>query len=425
MSEAIAVIQAIKRFTRHRIARNMFWVAGGTVAGNLFALFGNMYLARVLQPAGFGKIALAQTWAQYLLIIIDFGFTTYTIREIAKNRGRKMEFVNTALPFQLGAAFVFTAFFCLGTLMFVSSSEMRWLMFGSVFVVYGTALNLEWAFQGEERMSLVAVSRVLSNVLPFILYVLFVRTAGDILGVPVYRGVGAIAAAVFLLALLNGKVSFRRFSWKAAAGLLRRTQFFWYIQIFVQVYFGTDILLLGYFRPAEEVGYYAAAFRLFGLLNLILSLVNSAIFPVLSDFGENDQPKFFKLIRRYLAFNIVLGSLLMIVFSLFGRPIIQLLYGPAFASSAAPFKILILGIVILMCNGPFAQPLLAKGHERRVLVTVIVCAIFNFAGNLLFIPRYGAMASAVVFVLSLLLGTAWAIILFNRKIGNLVGHERV
>jgi O-antigen/teichoic acid export membrane protein len=44
------------------------------------------YLSRVLGPAGFGVVGYAQTVAQMLLIVVDFGFDLTSARKVALHR---------------------------------------------------------------------------------------------------------------------------------------------------------------------------------------------------------------------------------------------------------------------------------------------------------------------------------------------------
>jgi len=50
--------------------RNLFYLYAVQVANYLFPLVTLPYLARVLGPEGFGKLALAQAVSQYLYIVL-------------------------------------------------------------------------------------------------------------------------------------------------------------------------------------------------------------------------------------------------------------------------------------------------------------------------------------------------------------------
>lgn len=55
---------------RSSTLRNLFYLYAVQVANYLFPLVTLPYLARVLGPEGFGKLALAQAVSQYLYIVL-------------------------------------------------------------------------------------------------------------------------------------------------------------------------------------------------------------------------------------------------------------------------------------------------------------------------------------------------------------------
>ena len=47
------------------------------------------YLARTLGPAGWGVVAFTQSIAEFMVLVIEFGFNLSATREIARNRESK------------------------------------------------------------------------------------------------------------------------------------------------------------------------------------------------------------------------------------------------------------------------------------------------------------------------------------------------
>src|SRR5271165_3425535 len=81
------------------------------------------------------------------------------------------------------------------------------------------------------------------------------------------------------------------------------------------------------------------------------------------------------------------------------EPVIRLLYGAAYANSAAPFRILLWSAALVLLRWVYMDSLRATGHQALDLRCAITSASLNVALNILLIPRFGMMgaASATVF----------------------------
>lgn len=410
------MFEKIKYLLKTRVAKNLFWIFLGTGVGMLFGFISNIYLARILLPDGFGKIMYAQTWVQYLILITDFGLSFYAIREIAKRKDKFTEFVHNIIPLRFNASLILFVLFSFISWIAFPTFEMKFLVITSAMMIFVSALNTEWALQGLERMNLVGFSRTLINLMPLFLFFLFIKSPDNLLAVPVFRFLGSIVVVVFIFVFLKVKVNIFYFNSRIILTYLKASFYFWLLLLLVQVYHGADIIFLGIFRTPEEVGLYAAAFRLMNVFILGLGLINVAVFPVLSDYGVNDMRKFFVLKKAFLILSLLAGSLIVILFLLVGDKLILFLFGENYRGAIGFFKILTIGLAILMCNGPYSQSLLAKGYEKAVLLQASGCAIFNVLFNLIFIPRYGGFAAAVSYVITQFLSTIWLAIVYYRKI---------
>ncbi len=71
--------------------RNLLYLYAVQAANYLFPLITLPYLARVLGPEGFGKLALAQALALYLYAFLEYGYQFTATREVARNREDRAE----------------------------------------------------------------------------------------------------------------------------------------------------------------------------------------------------------------------------------------------------------------------------------------------------------------------------------------------
>lgn len=398
----------------NRIFKNFSIISIGNGISILFIFLTNIYLARVLLPGNYGKVIYAQTLVQYLIIIADLGLSGWGTREVAKYRDKLGMYVNNILSIRLIISFLLMILFTAIILIEKGvSKEMKILLITSSLFLIPAGLNVEWAWQGIERMALVGVFRITAQFFPLIFFLMFVRNADDFLTVPFLRFAGTIIVASAILFFL--RVRLRKIPLSYIKVYLKGSLYFWLITLLVQVYHGSDIVFLKMFRFPEEVGLYSASFKLTSVLLIVFGWLNTSIFPALSNLYHSDLEEFQKIRKLYLRISILIGAVLIIISFIFGDKLILLFLGSEYKGSIPVFQLLMLGIAILTINGPYAQSLIAMGFEKHILIQVFTCAVANLSLNLLLIPGYGVIGASWSYIITQSISTLWVIIIFYKK----------
>jgi O-antigen/teichoic acid export membrane protein len=128
------------------------------------------------------------------------------------------------------------------------------------------------------------------------------------------------------------------------------------------------ILLLGWLGGMAQTGQLAAALRLVEAARLLPAAVLGAVFPLL----VRQQAAVDGWVRWGLVGYGLLAALLLIVLA---RPLLHLLFGPAYEPAVLPLRLLALGIVPFTLSQPLAAELVAAGREKRVLAATGVALV--------------------------------------------------
>jgi len=186
------------------------------------------------------------------------------------------------------------------------------------------------------------------------------------------------------------------------------------------VFFRIDMLLLKPMRGDAVVGYYSAAYKYIDGLNIIPSYFTLAIFPVMSRFAESARDS---LVKAYI---VSVRLLLMISLPIaVGTPfiateLILLLGGSKFLpESAVALKLLIWYLPFSYINSVTQYVLIAIDQQRFLTKAFLIGVTFNTIANVIFIPRYGFQAAAVITVLSELVLMAPFYYCVRRHLGPL------
>ena len=165
----------------------------------------------------------------------------------------------------------------------------------------------------------------------------------------------------------------------------------------------TDILMVGYFRGADQVGIYRACIQvvlLFDMVLLAFTASTAHIYPVL----EKDN-KWDELSETY---NTAVQWITMLAVGLFlvamlNRYDVLSLFGAEFTSGTGTLLVLGVGFMLKCCLGLSGLILVLCGRQLLETTNAGIAAVSNVILNLLLIPRYGIGGAAVATAVSLMI----------------------
>lgn len=180
----------------------------------------------------------------------------------------------------------------------------------------------------------------------------------------------------------------------------------------------TDILMLGYFRPASEVGIYRAASQTALLMTLLSSSLVSIFSPMIANFFSQEEFEAArKLFQKTVRWNFALSMTLFLIVSVTSQDLLRV-FGEEFEAGWLCLVILAAGQLTRAGAGGLAVHVLAmSGHQNLKLVGDLISAIMNIALNILLIPRWGILGAAVATGLSLLSINLIRLIQVNQVLG--------
>ncbi len=180
----------------------------------------------------------------------------------------------------------------------------------------------------------------------------------------------------------------------------------------------TDVVMLGLFRPAAEVGVYQVAAQTAMLVVFGLGAVNMVVAPNISRLHAlADHARLQRMVTG--SARVVLAGALPVAFVLIllGGVLLEWVFGAEFARGHAPLAILAAGQLVNAAAGSVGFLLNMTGHERDTAVGVGIAAVANVLLNLALIPPFGMVGAAAATAVTL---AAWNVILCRqvyRRIG--------
>ncbi len=390
--------QLAARLTRSTLVQNAAALYGVQIVRKVFPLLLVPYLARVLGPSGWGVLAFTQSLAEFVVLVIEFGFNLSATREIARNRQSRTA-CGEIMAGVLGSQLILAGCGLLGAFLVsrwipVLRDNPRLLAAGFFYAIAQGFIPL-WFFQGLERMHLAATLEISGRVIGLLSIFLWVRSAEDIWIALVIQGLAPAFTTVIGLAMAYQHIPCRMPTRHSIQAAMARGWSLFVFRSGESLYGVGNAFILGLFVSPVQVGYFASAEKIsramFGLLNPI----REALYPRLSRMVKQSPQDALRLARTGVAVMMTGGVLLSSGVFLLAPVLIRLLVGHAFAPAVTVLKILsVLPVLLAVTQSAGLQWLLPLGRDADVNRIILLAGALNVALAVWLAPRFAQIGMA-------------------------------
>jgi len=174
------------------------------------------------------------------------------------------------------------------------------------------------------------------------------------------------------------------------------------------LYFRVPVVAMSLLGTAQNTGYFGAAFRLVETLTL-MTIVLTAVVPILTRAAERDTARHLYGLRRMLEVSIFLGACVTIATVTGATLAIHVLAGPKFAPAVGPLRALAPLLLLRFINTTWGFALLSVGRYRGLLIANLLALVTSAALCSAFVPIlgvYGAVVGALAAEVTLLVAYA-------------------
>lgn len=164
------------------------------------------------------------------------------------------------------------------------------------------------------------------------------------------------------------------------------------LMVFNLIYFRIDMILLSALRSTRDVAIYDMAYNVFDFLIALPLFLSNALYPSILTDVKNTRtiPKAKRLVSLFVA-----SSLFVIVPIWIGAPLLKIVR-TEFIDSVIPLRILLISLPIFFGTNILQWLLIALKKQGTLAWIYFFSTIVNILLNVLFIPRYGYIASAII-----------------------------
>jgi len=391
---------------KQTIVKNTFWLGVAEAITRFLKLFLIIYVARILGATEYGKFTFALAFVSLFAIFSDFGISTITTREIAREKEKEKEFP-AVLSLKLVLSIGTLLLICIGSFFVTPDPVIRgiiWIL--GIYIIVSSFSSIIYAFfQAHQKMEYEAWAKILQAIA--------VTSAGFFVlyNFPSVQNLGlsylfaSLIALMFILLLFHLKVyplklNFNKNIWQNILGLS------WPLAIggaMSSICANTDSIMMGHWGQIIQTGWYNAAQRITAVAFIPAGLIAASFFPALNKFLGESKEKLQKSWNYLMEIMIFLSIPLVIGGIALAPKIIDLVYDPSYLPSVLAFQILIIGTGIGILNIPFGHVLVVSNQQKKVFWIIFFSAILNVILNLILIPEHSLYGAALASLIAIFL----------------------
>ena len=376
------------------------------------------YLVRVLGPAHFGMLSLAQALVVYLDLFTNYGFDLSATRAVACLRYD---------PAALAAAF-WRTMYAKAALMLASAAVMALLVAsvprframpmlyaGAFLTVLGSVTFPAWFFQGIERMRPIAIVHASARLLTIPALILLVKQPHDLVRAAAIQGSVPVLASALLLPVAC-KINPGRPPLPCLSEIGSALRGGWHVfiaQSGIAMNSSTTTVILGLIAGDAELGYYSAADKVIRAVTAMLGPIAQALYPHLNHLKIQSPEEMSRLMRKSFTWIVLLAFGASLSTLALARPAGIVLWGPEFGRSIAILRCLSpLPLLFALINVMGTQTMLVFEMDAVLSRVVIAGCLANPVLTALGAAAAGGLGAAAAVVgttIAMVVGLAMAL----------------
>lgn len=392
--------------TVKRVAKNTGILFISSIFNYLFGFIYTIYSARYLGVEGFGVLSFAIALGTILAVFTDLGLGSLTTREISRDISLADKYLSNVLSIKLVLSLVAFGFIVLFIQFFSYNYNIEAIY--SIYIVCLSYLFINFSsifysvFNSYEKMEYQSIGQILNSLLILIGVFIVIFYSLNIVGFALIYLISSIIVLILNVVLFTRKFFLPKlkkdtYFWKS---LMKEALPLSFYVVFSIVAFRIDTIMLSILKGAIAVGIYTAGYTLMQALLVVPSMYTTAIFPVLSKFYMTSKDNLAFSFRKSFKYLFMLGLPISVGVTLLSSQIIEIFYSNTYNLSILVLQIVIWTIPFMFMNALFRTALTSINKQKVLLNTTLLGMAINIVLNLLIIPIYSYIGSAIITVIT-------------------------
>ena len=381
----------------NKVVKNFLYNSGYQLLAILIPIITTPYLSRVIGAHGVGIYSYSYAIAYYFVMVIMLGLNNYGNRTTASIRDNNERLSSVFLEIyflQLMIGFMVTFLYVICCIFLWSNSVSHWLM---IFYVLSAIIDVNWFFFGMEKFRFITVRNIIVKMINTIAIFIFVKQSSDVNIYIFIMSFGLFFSNIILWPSIFRIIHLKKVTFSAIFSHLKPNLTLFIPVVAISIYTYIAKIVLGYFSPIREVGYFEYSQRIIQIpLSLVVSLGTVMLPRMANLIATEDDGVVKKYIYNSLIFVMFISTSL--CFGLMGvsKEFVPLFFGLGFEKCIYLFYLLLPSCCFMaFANVIRTQYLIPKKLDIIYIKSVSIGAMINLCLNLILIPKFQSIGAAV------------------------------
>ncbi len=405
---------------KNKIIKNFSVLTGTNLLIQILSILSSIRVARQLQPEGYGLFNLVNLQVTIFSIFAAYGLRIVVIRHIARNKqdagkiftiSNQIRLITTSIALLLAFGY---------SQLHNKQSLPPTLVFALLLLIVFQSFwdSIDSVSFGFEKMQTSGIVNLIMTIVWIAeIYLIpnhLFKVSTLLLAYVINQGTKTIIYYIWLRRkILFSIPSQPIIGFEEHRAIIRQSNFYFILAIFSSIQSQIPILLLQFNSSVDQIGLFNLGNRILSPLQMMLSMLLTALFPMLSRLAVDNNLLFAERVKSLLNIIVLTGIWGSLCFSLFSEDIVKLLYGDAYITTA--------NVILVQCwfTVLFAifctiGTILSALDKQKLLATlsifygVIAAPIFYFG------TKYGAIGLAWSFVIAAFLNMTYHWVIFRN-----------
>lgn len=377
--------------------KNASWLIAGKIIQMILSFFISIFTARYLGPNNYGEINYGAAYVAFFTSLCTLGINAVIIKDFADNPEDTGKTIGTTLVLRIISSIlsVLMIAFLVVLIDYGETETILVTVLCSVALIFQTADTFTYWFQSQYKAKVTALATLTAYIGISIYKIVLLFLKKNVLWFAFSNSVDYIVLAIFLVSAYRKhggpKLSL---SWSKGKYLLHNSYHYILSGMMVAIYGQTDKLMLKQMLDQTSVGYYSLATSINLMWVFVLQAIIDSVYPTIITYSIQDKEQFNKKNRQLYAIVIYVSILVSILFCLFGKMAIHILYGDAYLPAAGPLKIITWYTIFSYLGVARNAWIVCENKQKYLKYMYASAAIINVILNYFMIPIWGASGAA-------------------------------
>lgn len=381
-----------------KIATNTLFQIIARIASSGTTFLITLLIARHFGLRGYGDFAKVTAFITLFYLFADFGLNAVFLqKEDAKVRFKDLFYtrlvLSVILTFLVNVLAAFLPYNTQTHIGFSPNVRLGMTIFSFTLITEAILYTTSAVFQRELSYEYFMVSSVIGSIATLLFVLIATYFSNTLLFIYLSFILGGIVESGTALFFTKEGVLPPRIDTLFAKRLALETLPIALMLIFNLVYFRIDIILLSLMKPSQDVGIYDLSYKFFDFLIALPLFLSNALYPSIIQ-NEKIHKNFTFTIRKYMIIFAGFSFIVLVPTWLFA-PLLQVI-NKEFIATVLPLRLLVLSLPIFFVTSILQWVLIAKKQQMFLAVIYFFSTVINVWLNLLLIPKYSYLASAVI-----------------------------